>query len=132
MRILLMLAIMAFANCKNSKTAAVQPSAAPEGSKVVSDSLPVCVTALIEKFKSEDVTNPPMKIYRYVYKGKQVYYVPGPCCDNFSNLYNDSCRIMGHPDGGFTGRGDGQFPDFRKEISEEKLLWEDPRGGKGN
>lgn len=34
---------------------------------------------------------------------------------------------MGHPDGGITGRGDGKFPYFDKERTNEKLLWEDKR-----
>lgn len=130
MRILIMLAFGAFMSCSSTgKTVAPDPAPA-EGSKVSNDSLPVCVTALIEKFKSEDLANPPAKIYSYIYKGKKVYYVPGPCCDNFSVLYNDSCRVMGNPDGGFSGRGDGKFPNFSTEATNEKLLWEDPRGGK--
>ena len=99
----------------------------PEGSTVISDSLPVCVKVLIEKFKSEEVTNPHRKIYRYSYEGKTVYYVPAVCCDNYSDLYNDSCRVMGHPDGGFTGRGDKMLPDFNEKKAEEKLLWIDKR-----
>ena len=99
---------------------------APEGSKVVVDSLPVCVKVLIEKMKSEPVTNPPGKIYSYKYLGKKVFYVPAVCCDNFSDLYNDSCRLMGHPDGGFTGKGDGKIKDF-ETATEEKLLWADSR-----
>jgi hypothetical protein len=99
----------------------------PEGSTVVSDSLPVCVKVLIEKFKSEPLTNPPRKIYLYQYNDKKVYYVPAICCDNYSDLYNDSCRIMGHPDGGFTGKGDKSLPDFNEKKSGEKLLWEDTR-----
>ena len=128
MKAILFICVLAAFSCKGPKTAAAQEQPAPEGSKVVADSLPVCVTALIEKFKSEDVTNPPMSITRYKYKGKTVYLTSAPCCDNFSDLYNDSCRLIGHPTGGFTGRGDGNFPDFSKEITEEKLLWKDPRG----
>ena len=100
---------------------------APAGSKVVVDSLPVCVKVLIEKMKSEPITNPPRKIYSFKYMGKKVFYVPAICCDQFSDLYNDSCRLMGHPDGGFTGNGDGKMKDFETAKSQEKLLWEDTR-----
>ena len=34
---------------------------------------------------------------------------------------------MGHPDGGFTGNGDGKFKDFETAKAEGKLLWEDTR-----
>ena len=82
---------------------------------------------MIKKFSSEEKTNPPRKIYSYTYKGKKVYYVPGPCCDNFSDLYDSNCRLLGHPDGGFTGRGDGKFKDFAQEKKNEKLVWADKR-----
>ena len=110
--------------CNSSKINASE--VAPEGSKVVADSLPVCVKVLIEKMKSEPVTNPPRKIYSYKYLGKKVFYVPAICCDFFSDLYNDSCRLMGHPDGGFTGKGDGSIKDFNT-ATDEKLLWADSR-----
>ncbi|MEJ7610481.1 MAG: hypothetical protein WKF88_04810 [Ferruginibacter sp.] len=125
MKILLFWIIIAISSCHCSKKASEQP--VPEGSRVTGDSLPVCVKVLIEKFKSEPVSNPPRKIYSYVYDTKKVYYVTAICCDQFSDLYNDSCRIMGHPDGGFTGRGDGKIPDFESNRSAEKLLWEDTR-----
>lgn len=112
--------------CNTSKKT-IPTEASPTGSKVVLDSLPVCVKVLIEKMKSEPATNPPGKIYSFKYMGKKVFYVPAVCCDNFSDLYNDSCRLMGHPDGGFTGEGDGKIKDFETAKSQEKLLWEDIR-----
>ena len=123
---LLILSLMLFAFGCNASKKTNAADIAPEGSKVVVDSLPVCVKVLIEKMKSEAVTNPPRKIYSYIYLGKKVFYVPAFCCDNFSHLYNDSCRLMGHPDGGITGRGDGKIKDFRT-ATEEKLLWADSR-----
>ena len=116
--------LVAFGCNASKKNSAVD--IAPEGSKVVVDSLSVCVKVLIEKMKSEAVTNPPRKIYSYIYLGKKVFYLPPFCCDNFSDLYNDSCRLMGHPDGGITGRGDGKIKDFNT-ATEEKLLWADSR-----
>ena len=123
---LLILSLMLFAFGCNASKKTNTADIAPEGSKVVVDSLPVCVKVLIEKMKSEAVTNPPGKIYSYIYLGKKVFYVPAVCCDNFSDLYNDSCRLMGHPDGSITGRGDGKIKDFGT-ATEEKLLWADSR-----
>ena len=122
--LILSLMLVAFGCNASKKNSAVD--IAPEGSKVKVDSLPVCVKVLIEKMKSEAATNPPRKIYSYVYLGKKVFYVPAVCCDNFSDLYNDSCRLMGHPDGGITGTGDGKIKDFNT-ATEEKLLWADSR-----
>ena len=122
--VILSLMLVAFGCNASKKTNAIET--APEGSKVVVDSLPVCVKVLIEKMKSEPVTNPPRKIYSYKFLGKKVFYVPAICCDFFSDLYNDSCRLMGHPDGGFTGKGDGSIKDF-STATDEKLLWADSR-----
>jgi hypothetical protein len=122
--------------CKCSKTSTTKENGATENvnkavaSKTVTDSLaslPVCIKAMIEKMKAEPITNPPNKIYSYTFKNKTVYYVPGVCCDNFSDLYDDSCKIIAHPDGGFTGRGDGKIKDFGELRKNEKLIWEDKR-----
>ena len=124
MKIFFLGLMLSIFGCNSSRINA--SDVAPEGSKVVADSLPVCVKVLIEKMKSEPVTNPPRKIYSYKYLGKKVFYVPAICCDFFSDLYNDSCRLMGHPDGGFTGKGDGSIKDFNT-ATYEKLLWSDSR-----
>lgn len=89
--------------------------------------LPVCIQQLINKIKKEPVQNPPRTIYSYQYKKHTVYYVTPPCCDFFSEVFDSTCKLLGHPDGGFTGRGDGSLPDFNQEKSAEKLLWKDNR-----
>ncbi len=88
---------------------------------------PACIREMIAKFTKEEVTNPPRKIYQYDYKGQIVFYVPALCCDFFSDLYDMDCKLIGHPDGGFSGRGDGSFPDFIKVRKHERLVWEDGR-----
>jgi len=107
---------------------------APVNSKPTPDTVvarpvlvPGCIDKLIETFKAEDVQNPPRKIFSYTYKDKTVYYVPAICCDFFSDLYDSNCNLIGHPDGGFTGKGDGKITDFEKEKKDEKLVWADPR-----
>jgi hypothetical protein len=47
-----------------------------------------------------------------------------PCCDFFSEVYDEHCKFLGSPDGGFTGKGDGKLPDFFEEAKNEKLIWE--------
>ncbi|MBN8835472.1 MAG: hypothetical protein J0H76_13940 [Sphingobacteriales bacterium] len=89
--------------------------------------LPVCIQEMIVKFSRQEPQNPPHKIYSYTYHGQTVYYINAPCCDNFNELYDSDCRLLGYPDGGFTGRGDGKIPDFNKTKTDEKLIWEDTR-----
>lgn len=89
--------------------------------------LPACINELINKFKAEKVQNPPRKIISYQYNSQQVYYVPAICCDFYSDLYDSKCNLIGHPDGGITGKGDGKFPGFSAAVSYEKIVWADLR-----
>lgn len=107
---------LAVSSCSNSKNSKTDPA-----------SLPICIQDLIKKHQSEEIKNPPIKIYSYSYNGMTVYYETAPCCDMFSNLYNKECVLLGHPDGGITGRGDGKFPDFATIATNQKLVWEDKR-----
>lgn len=124
MKTLFYCVIIGICSCNPVKKTVIETI--PEGTQVISDSLPACVRALIDKFKSEEFKNPPRKIYSYLYAGKKVYYVTAVCCDNYSDLYNDSCRLIAHPDGGITGRGDGKITEF-ETAKNQKLLWEDSR-----
>jgi hypothetical protein len=136
MKIILLILVATIFGCKCSKTNSnknnipldVVNKAIADSTK--NDSLamyPKCVRDIIVKMKADSVTNPPSKIYSYSFNDKTVYYVPGVCCDNFSDLYDDSCKIIAHPDGGFTGKGDRKMPTFHDEKKNEKLIWEDNR-----
>jgi hypothetical protein len=136
MKAIVFIFIATIFGCKCSKTASVKENVSTETvnkavpNKPEIDSLsstPLCIKTMIEKMKVEPVTNPPGKVYSYTYNNKTVYYVPAICCDFFSDLYNDSCIIIAHPDGGFTGRGDGKIKDFAEARKNEKLIWEDKR-----
>ena len=105
-------------HCSKQNTASAY---APE------ENIPVCVQGLIDQFKLEEKKNPPRQIFSYQYNNKLVYYVTAPCCDFFSDLYDKDCGLIAHPDGGFTGRGDGKAPDFMKSRTNEKLIWKDER-----
>ena len=89
--------------------------------------LPVAIQQLIKQYTSEAKANPPRTIYSYTYKDKTVYYVTAPCCDFFTDLYDSKGKLIGHPDGGFTGRGDGNFADFSEKKKNEKMVWADKR-----
>lgn len=86
-----------------------------------------CIEVLINKIKSEDVRNPPAKIFQYTFYGSTVYFVPQYCCDFPSVLYDENCNAICQPDGGFSGKGDGNCIDFFQERKNEKLVWEDDR-----
>jgi hypothetical protein len=66
----------------------------------------------------------PESVTRYIYKGHTVYYIRSACCDKYNIVYDSLCNVLGYPDGGYTGRGDGKMGDFRKLATDEKLVWE--------
>lgn len=88
---------------------------------------PTCIKNKIDSFKLKEVHERPQRVIEYRYKGKKVYYVAMPCCDFFNEVYDDKCKFLGSPDGGFSGQGDGKLPDFFKEVSNEKLIWGTPK-----
>lgn len=82
---------------------------------------------MIEEIKNDDVWNPPAKIYRYEFEDQKVYYIPPRCCDIPGILLNESCETLCSPDGGLTGQGDGNCPDFFENRTNEVLIWGDDR-----
>jgi hypothetical protein len=93
----------------------------------IPNAIPDWLAELIRKLQAEPVTNPPISVTQYEYAGKTVYFIPQRCCDIFSDLYDSDGSIIGHPDGGITGRGDGRVPDFHQERSGGRLIWQDER-----
>lgn len=88
---------------------------------------PPCIIDMINSLKKEGVRNPPAKVFKYTYEGKTVYYIPPYCCDAFSNLLDDQCNLICHPDGGISGRGDGKCPDLSRKLLNKEIVWEDDR-----
>lgn len=89
----------------------------------VKQTLPAAITKRIEAYKKMDKTEQPRSVVEYEYKGQKVYYINMPCCDFFNELYDSTGKLLGHPDGGITGRGDGKLPDFAKEKAKERIVW---------
>lgn len=65
----------------------------------------------------------PEKIWSYQYKNQKVFYFVQPCCDQINPVYDSKGNIICHPDGGFTGKGDGKCNDFYQTVSQRKLIW---------
>lgn len=85
-----------------------------------------CIEIKIDELKNEQVQNPPAKIWEWKADSKTYYYVTSGCCDQFNFLYDHNCNKVCAPDGGFSGNGDGNCPEFNSEI-EKTLVWEDNR-----
>ena len=129
MKSLILIALITIIGCspsKNQKNIGIDEPV-QEAVKESAGEIPECLLKMIKQIRAEEKQNPPKSIYSYLYKGQTVYYVTPPCCDFFLDLFDSSCKLIGHPDGGFTGRGDGTIADFRDSAKNEKLIWKDER-----
>ena len=88
--------------------------------------LPACIQAKIEMIKNLPVESPPKEVWKWEVDGNTYYYFSAACCDQYSELYDSNCNLVCHPDGGFTGAGDGNCPSFSGNIVKS-LAWKDPR-----
>ncbi len=87
---------------------------------------PTCIKNKIETIIDNEVSNPPIQVWKWEVDGAIYYYITSDCCDQFNYLYNEQCEIICAPDGGFSGFGDGNCPDFNSEIIKT-LIWKDQR-----
>jgi len=88
--------------------------------------VPDCIEDKIEAIAKESVTNPPAKVEQWVVDGITYYYFTSDCCNQYNYLYDESCTKVCAPDGGMTGTGDSNCPNFTGEIVKT-LVWEDDR-----
>ena len=85
--------------------------------------LPVCLKEKIDSMAKDPNEGTPQSVTRYNYNNQTVYYLKSPCCDKYNIVYDSTCHILGYPDGGFTGRGDGKMTDFFEKATDGKVLW---------
>lgn len=104
---------------KNKTSGALQQN-------VIQDTIPACVRQMIDSALKEEPAVSIRQVDEYFYKGKTVYLVISPCCDNYNMLYDTACKPICAPTGGITGRGDGNCADFSKEARHIKLIWKQP------
>ncbi|HEU5054040.1 MAG TPA: hypothetical protein VFT78_13060 [Hanamia sp.] len=90
---------------------------------VKDDGLPVCLKEKIDSMIKDPNEGAPQSVTHYTYQNKTVYYLKSPCCDKFNIVYDSDCNILGYPDGGFTGRGDGKMTDFFEKATDGKVVW---------
>lgn len=93
--------------------------------------IPVCLQEKIKSMADDPKEGSPLYVAEYQYKSQTVYYVASACCDKFNAVYDSACHLLGYPDGGYTGRGDGKMGDFSKEAMNRKVVWEKKQPGDG-
>lgn len=112
-------------SCKKTDAPVAQPPSATQTD--IPAEVPSCIQQRITAILAEPIRNPPARILRFTCNGQTVYYIPAYCCDQYSELYDDSCTLICHPDGGITGGGDGQCTNFWSTVTNSVEIWRDPR-----
>lgn len=108
MRRLLMVSALAIAS--GCSSTAEEPQATAPVETVVTTPTTVSATWIdrrLEQLRSGEDDDPPERILRFDEPDGAVFLVTYGCCDRFSELYDERGTLLGHPDGGFTGAGDG-------------------------
>jgi len=90
---------------------------------------PPWLELLIGRLAAQPPVHPPQTVWRYLYRGQVVYYLPPQCCDQFSVLFDAKGRVIAAPEGGLSGRGDGRAADFFQQRLQGLLLWTHPAAG---
>lgn len=93
---------------------------------IIAEGTPGCVRYMISQLKEIDVRNPPASVWKIEYASGSYYYIPPYCCDFMGQLYDEDCNLICHPDGGFSGKGDGKCAD-ELDLGNKLLVWEDTR-----
>lgn len=86
--------------------------------------MPGCLREIIKTLSEDLSEGVPLSVTQFNYQHKNVYYMVAPCCDKYNIVYDSGCNILGYPDGGFTGKGDGKMLNFEKEATDPKVIWE--------
>ena len=86
--------------------------------------IPACIREKIKAAEADPQHARIREVYRYTYNGATIYYtVTDHCNDCFNQVYTTNCTPLCSPDGGFSGRGDGQCKDFFTASTGKALIW---------
>ena len=125
-RLLLLAPLCFLAACNKPDDASNTPPPTVQSGDNTNDA-PNCLQQKIQAILAEPVRNPPARVLRFTYNGDSVFYIPAYCCDHYSELYDEECNLICHPDGGITGGGDGQCPTFWSTATDSVEIWRDQR-----
>ena len=106
--------------CGGSRIAKSVSNAGGKGSELMAK----CVQEKIKTLSDDPAEGSPLYVAQYQYNNHTVYYMASACCDKFNAVYDSACHLLGYPDGGYTGRGDGKMTDFSSEAKNKKVVWE--------
>jgi hypothetical protein len=91
--------------------------------KIPISGVPECLRNIVTGGDTDRWIGIPLWVYRYTYQNEYFYYLYADCCDQYNYLLDGECNIICAPDGGFSGAGDGQCPDYYQYLTSKQLIW---------
>ncbi|MEZ6062495.1 MAG: hypothetical protein R3C19_19290 [Planctomycetaceae bacterium] len=88
-----------------------------------SPSIPQWMQERITQLQQERDSNVPAFAQRATYDGRTVYYTSAAVPDGFGSLYDEDGTLLGHPDGGLNGKGDGRCSDYFEAATNVTTIW---------
>ena len=85
------------------------------------DCAPQVPPCLLDRLLDESPV-PIVEVQRWDIDDDHYFYLVADCCDIPSALFDEDCNFICSPDGGLTGRGDGNCPDF-PESFDRTVIW---------
>lgn len=64
-----------------------------------------------------------MQRFYFYFPVAVIYYMVASCCDKFNIVFDSECHVLGYPDGGYAGKGDGKMANFHNEATDETVFW---------
>jgi len=121
----LALAASAYAQSPRERLIFVPPAvtAQPVGTR----SLPVWLQERVASYATSALGSVPDEVWQFEYRGKTVYYIPAPCCDQFDSLFAADGTYLCAPSGGYSGYGDQRCSDALLKPKEMTRVWQDYR-----
>lgn len=120
--LLLLLPVLYAGKCGETKISKESREPAPNAD------IPACVQQLLDEAAQSKPPVLPLQVDEYLYKGKKVYLFTADCCDFYNLVYDENCKRVCAPSGGFTGGGDGKCRDFDSTAKLVKTLWKQRPG----
>lgn len=81
----------------------------------------------IAELKSAPPSNVPVSVARAQYQGETVYYISPTVPDGYGSLFDAQGKLLGHPDGGMSGGGDGKCADYFETRTQVVVVWPAPQ-----
>ena len=88
--------------------------------------VPACIQDKIDFILTQEPYSPAAEVWSWYNDTSLYYYITSDCCDQFNYLYSENCDTICAPDGGFSGEGSGDCPEFTNTL-EKTLVWSDDR-----